>query len=66
MTDYSRGSEWRRWDLHFHTPSSHDVSKSVTNEQIVDAWKANNISVVAITDHHEMDISRIRAIQGLA
>ena len=21
-TEYPRGSEWRRWDLHIHTPES--------------------------------------------
>lgn len=32
----NRGSEWRIWDLHFHTPSSYDYKdKSVTNEDIV-------------------------------
>ena len=22
MTKYERGSEWRQWDLHIHTPAS--------------------------------------------
>jgi ABC-type lipoprotein export system ATPase subunit len=66
MTHSSRGSLWNRWDLHFHTPSSFDYhDKSVTNEQIVDRLKAEGVRVVAITDHHTMDIDRIRALQKL-
>jgi len=31
---YPRGSEWRKWDLHFHTPSSYDYQdKTVSNEK---------------------------------
>jgi predicted ATPase len=70
MSDYSkykRGSEWRKWDLHFHTPSSHDYeNKSITNKEIVDELKAKNISVVAITDHHVIDVTRIKDLQSIA
>lgn len=60
------GSEWRKWDLHFHTPSSYDYKdKSVTNQEIIDILAENEISVVAITDHHTMDIARIQELQLL-
>lgn len=62
----NRGSEWRKWDLHFHTPSSYDYKdKSVTNQKIIDILAENKISVVAITDHHTMDIARIQELQLL-
>ena len=62
----NRGSEWRKWDLHFHTPSSYDYrDKSVTNQKIIDILAENKISVVAITDHHTMDIDRIQELQQL-
>lgn len=61
-----RGSLWHRWDLHFHTPSSFDYDdKNVTNEQIVECLLANQIRVVAITDHHTMDVSRLRELQRI-
>lgn len=67
IQDFPRGSEWRKWDLHFHTPSSYDYKdKSVTNMQIIETLKENNISVVAITDHHTIDIERILELQRLA
>jgi predicted ATPase len=70
MSDYSkykRGSEWRKWDLHFHTPSSHDYeNKSITNKEIIDELKSKNISVVAITDHHFIDVKRIKDLQSIA
>ncbi|MCP4163214.1 MAG: hypothetical protein GY760_24390 [Deltaproteobacteria bacterium] len=63
---YKKGSEWRKWDLHFHTPSSHDYeNKSVTNQEIIDGLKSNGISVVAITDHHIIDAERIRELQSI-
>ena len=64
---FSRGSEWRKWDLHFHTPSSYDYkNKSITNEKIIKTLKDNNISLVAITDHHTIDVERITKLQNLA
>ena len=63
---FTRGSEWRKWDLHFHTPSSYDYrDKNVTNQEIIDILAENGISVVAITDHHTMDIARIQELQLL-
>jgi predicted ATPase len=54
------GSLWNRWDLHFHTPASFDyIDKSVTNRAIIDELLARNVRVVAVTDHHVMDVSRI-------
>ena len=63
---WPRGSLWRKWDLHFHTPASFDYSdKSLTDEAIVPALKAAGISAVAITDHHTIDTCRIRQLQVL-
>ncbi|HEY5750615.1 MAG TPA: AAA family ATPase, partial [Chryseolinea sp.] len=61
-----RGSLWHRWDLHFHTPRSFDYENgSVTNQQIVDGLVEKGIRVVAITDHHQIDVPRIRELQKL-
>ncbi len=66
MNEIYRGSEWRKWDLHFHTPSSYDYQDaSVSNQNIIDGLFLNNISVVAITDHHIIDIKRIKELQLL-
>jgi predicted metal-dependent phosphoesterase TrpH len=63
----ARGSLWGQWDLHFHTPSSYDYhDKSVTNADLVDGLKKAGIVAVAITDHHQMDVPRIRELQRLA
>jgi ABC-type lipoprotein export system ATPase subunit len=62
----SKGSLWRKWDLHFHTPSSYDYQdKSITNEKIVEKLVAKGIRVVAITDHHVIDEDRIRELQKI-
>lgn len=66
MSKLTKGSEWRKWDLHFHSPSSYDYGdKSVTNEQIIKVLDDNNISVVTITDHHIIDVDRIKTLQSL-
>lgn len=63
---YQRGSIWRKWDLHFHTPSSYDYKdKTISNQEIINILVQNNIEVVAITDHHFIDIERIRELQRL-
>lgn len=65
--EYTKGSEWRIWDLHFHTPSSYDYkNRSVTNQQIVDKLIENNVSAVAITDHHRIDFARIKELNTIA
>lgn len=57
---FERGSEWRLWDLHLHTPSSHDYhDKSIENEDIISTLKSNNISAAVITDHFKIDVERI-------
>lgn len=63
----NRGSEWHKWDLHLHTPSSYDYDDaSVTNDDIVNGLLANDVSAVAITDHHVIDVERISELQRIA
>ena len=60
------GSLWHRWDLHFHTPSSYDYEdKTVTDQEIADRLVNEGVRVVAITDHHTIDVARIRKLQTL-
>ena len=60
---FERGSEWRLWDLHLHTPFSYDYqNKSVTNEEIINTLKDNNISAAVITDHFQIDVERINEL----
>ncbi len=62
-----RGSLWHRWDLHFHSPSSFDYDNSaITNQQIVDGLLQHNVRVVAITDHHTIDVPRVKELRQLA
>ena len=57
MHIYPRGSEWRKWDLHVHTPAS------VLKNEFGDEWdnyvitlfkKAieNDISAIGVTDYY--------------
>ena len=46
---YSKGAEWRKWDLHIHSNAS-DGSSSP--EEIIQEAKNKGLSVIALTDHH--------------
>ena len=51
----SKGSQWRKWDLHLHSKYS---KESRTKMEIKDIFKAaveNEISMISITDHSNLD-----------
>lgn len=60
--NFSRGSEWRRWDLHAHTPIDKDWedTENLSTEQnkidfakrYVNFAKQQGLSAIAITDHN--------------
>ncbi|RZK17385.1 MAG: hypothetical protein EOO43_13545, partial [Flavobacterium sp.] len=62
-TKYPRGSQWRKWDLHIHTPETKKNDQFTGNDN-VEKWKKyvesiNNspedISVIGITDYLSID-----------
>ncbi|MDD5021619.1 MAG: hypothetical protein PHR82_05720 [Endomicrobiaceae bacterium] len=66
-TKYPSGSEWRKWDLHIHTASSYDYDykSSDADEKLVTCLSNNCIAAIAITDHHLIDVNRIKNIKSL-
>ncbi|NLB69635.1 MAG: hypothetical protein GX804_08135 [Lentisphaerae bacterium] len=68
LSQLSRGSEWRRWDLHVHTASSYDYDYKATDSDdiLVRALKRNEIVAIAITDHFTIDANRIKNIREKA
>lgn len=54
---YPRGSEWRRWDLHIHTPESVLNDEFGTWDEYITALevKGKGVSVVGITDYCGID-----------
>ncbi|MGE5559673.1 MAG: TrlF family AAA-like ATPase [Chloroflexota bacterium] len=70
MAEYPRGSEWRRWDLHIHTPGT-ARSDGFTGATIDEKWDrfysdiaayigdgtdpAKAVSVIGITDYLSLD-----------
>lgn len=67
MSDYLRGSEWRRWDLHLHTASSYDYKyhESDADEKLCKTLEENGIAAVAITDHFIIDKNRIEHLKTI-
>lgn len=65
---YTRGSEWRKWDLHVHTKSSYDYKYDGDNpdDKLIETLRANGISVVAITDHFVIDKDTISGLKSKA
>lgn len=61
ISAYPRGSEWRRWDLHIHTPES-KLGASFTGvtwdaylTELEARAQASGISVVGVTDYMAID-----------
>jgi len=56
MTNF-KGLEFKKIDLHVHTPASEDYKdKRVTPEEIVDTAISNDLAAIAITDHQTADL----------
>ena len=59
MTKYPRGSEWRKWDLHIHTPGTakndHYSSDDNWEEFLVKLEENEDIAVLGITDYFSID-----------
>jgi len=58
--NFPRGSEWRKWDLHIHTPASILNSQFGNNwdEYVKQLFKSainNNIAAIGITDYFMID-----------
>ena len=47
--NYERGSEWRKWDLHVHTPESHGFTGSW--DQFKEQLKKADADVIGINDY---------------
>ena len=64
----TRGSEWRKWDLHVHTASSYDYQykQEDADDKLIEALHGNKIEAVAITDHFVIDKNRIESLRSKA
>jgi hypothetical protein len=62
-SEFPRGSEWRRWDLHVHTPASALYNEFQGWDSYLDAMEAADpaVSVVGVTDYASLEgYKRIR------
>ncbi len=67
MTPNPLGSAWSRWDLHFHTPASFDYKyPSASAKEIAETLIEEGVSLVAVTDHHRIDVDYIKAMRVAA
>lgn len=66
MSNFPKGSEWRLWDLHIHTPASYSynggrfstmstVEKAAAISQIIANINESDVSVFAINDYWTFD-----------
>lgn len=51
----NRGSEWRKWDLHLHTPFTFLNKYTCTNEEFVNKLINKQISCVGLTNYFKFD-----------
>ena len=66
MSNFPKGSEWRLWDLHIHTPASYSYSggrfstmsvpeKTNAIKQIIENINESDVAVFAINDYWTFD-----------
>lgn len=52
---WPRGSEWRRWDLHVHTPASFEHQFGSWDDYLAALRTVKNVSVLGVTDYFFID-----------
>jgi hypothetical protein len=61
VSDYPRGSEWRKWDLHLHAQGTKLVDGYTPNdgrpdlEQFCQIVHDSDVAVIAVTDYFSLD-----------
>lgn len=49
---YAKGSEWRKWDLHLHTPYTNLNPYKANDEAFINKLKEEGIAAVALTNYY--------------
>ncbi len=66
-TNFSKGSEWKKWDLHIHSDASDGNSNP---SEIIQEAITKEIDVIALTDHHTVknidEIKKLGTEKGIA
>lgn len=47
----NRGSEWKKWDLHIHSPYTHLNKYTCSDDEFISKLKEQNISVIGLTNY---------------
>ncbi|MYY28992.1 TrlF family AAA-like ATPase [Elizabethkingia anophelis] len=51
MDEFDRGSEWRKWDLHVHTPYTFLNGYTCEDDKFIEKIKNENISCIGLTNY---------------
>lgn len=63
---WPRGSEWRRWDLHVHTPASFEHQFGNWDDYLAALRAIKGVSVLGVTDYFFIDgYKRIRELRKI-
>jgi hypothetical protein len=54
-SQFHRGSEWRKWDLHVHTPDSFEHGFGDWDDYIIAISEIEDIAVLGVTDYFTID-----------
>ena len=59
-TSYLRGAEWRKWDLHIHTPGTAKNDQFSSDQDIWDEYAQRiehnqDVAVVGVTDYFSIE-----------
>ncbi|WP_299781600.1 TrlF family AAA-like ATPase [uncultured Formosa sp.] len=51
MKNFNKGAEWRKWDLHIHSPYTFMNKYTATDEDFIEKIESENISLVGLTNY---------------
>lgn len=52
---YQKGSEWRKWDLHVHSPASKSIEYTGDYDKLIDNINKCDADVIGINDYYTID-----------
>ena len=55
MANFQRGSEWRKWDLHMHTPYTFKNTYNCSDNDFIDRLINKEIKVIGLTNYFKFD-----------
>jgi len=65
MNIYNKGAEWRKWDLHIHSPYTFMNKYSATDNEFIEKIENQNIALVGLTNYFKFSEEEYTLVKKL-